>query len=74
MKNFKAFELHHLARTENQEADALAGKKILEIEVHATSIPKPKFNGRQHLQEVINFLETGECPAKMEKGFKSDGS
>ena len=62
MKNFKAFKLHHLARAGNQEADALARKKMLEIKVHAISIPKPKFNGSQHLQEAINFLETGECP------------
>ena len=70
MKNFKAFELHHLARAGNQEAYALAGKKLLEIEVHAISIPKPKFNGSQHLQEVSNFLETRECPAEMKKGQK----
>ena len=38
--------------------------------MRAISIPKPKFNGSQHLQEVVTFLETGECPAKMEKGQK----
>ena len=45
MKRFKAFELHHLSRTGNQDVDALVGKKMLEVEVHAISIPKPKFNG-----------------------------
>ena len=44
MKRFKAFELHHLARTSNQDVDALPGKKLLEVEVHAISIPKPKFD------------------------------
>ena len=49
MKRFKAIELHHLARIGNQDADALVGKKLLEVEVHAVSMPKPKFNGSQHL-------------------------
>ena len=29
MKRFKAFELQHLARTGNQDVDALAGRKLL---------------------------------------------
>ena len=66
MKRFKAFELHHLARTGNQDANALVGKKLLEVEVHAISIPKPKFNDSQHLQDVITFFEIGGCLARMD--------
>ena len=62
MKRFKAFELHHLARTGNQDANTLARKKLLEFEVHAISIPKPKFNGSQHLQDVITFLDDKRVP------------
>ena len=70
MGNFKAIELHHVARVGNHEADALAGKKLNEFMIGAISFPKPRFNGNQHLQDVIRFLETGECPQEMEKGQK----
>ena len=70
MGRFKAIELHHVNRNNNQEADALAGSKLVEFAVNAISIPKPRFDGVQLLQDVINFLETGEFPTEMTKGQK----
>ena len=70
MGNFKAIELHRVARNKNQEADALASKQLAEFGVHAISVLKPKFDGNQHLQDVIKFLETRECLAKMTKSKK----
>ena len=31
-------------------------------------IALPRFNGAQHLQDVIAYLKLGECPLGMDKG------
>ena len=66
MKYFKFIEIHHVARTQNQEADALVGEQLSTTTMNVTTLPR--FNGAQHLQDIIAYLETGECPIGMEKG------
>ena len=56
MGKFKAIELNHVLRTRNQEADALARKKLNEFMVGEISFQKLKFNYNQYLQAVIHFL------------------
>ena len=66
MKEFKSIEMHHVVRTQNQEADALVGEQLNTTMVNVVALPK--FSGAQHLQDVIFNLETGKCPASMDKG------
>ena len=66
MKEFQAIELHHVVRAQNQEVNALAREQLSTTTMNVIALPR--FNGAQHLQDVIAYLETSECPIGMEKG------
>ena len=66
MKEFKFIEIHHVVRTQNQEADALVKEQLNTVVVNVVALPK--FNGAQHLQDVISYLEIGKFLARMDKG------
>ena len=57
-----------MGRAKNQEADALASECLQEVTVGAVKLQEPKFQGRESLQDVLCFLETGEPPPHSTRG------
>ncbi|MCO5602168.1 hypothetical protein L7F22_056296 [Adiantum nelumboides] len=68
MKRFEAIQLYHVRRKGNQEADALASEQLQEVIVGAIKFQNPLFQGSDCMHDIVNFLETGECPQDMSKG------
>ncbi|MCO5552515.1 hypothetical protein L7F22_006027 [Adiantum nelumboides] len=68
MKRFEAIQLYHVPRKGNQEADALANEQLQEVIVGAIKLQNPLFQGSDCMHDIVNFLETGECPQDMSKG------
>ncbi|MCO5600553.1 hypothetical protein L7F22_054667 [Adiantum nelumboides] len=68
MKRFEAIHLYHVPRKGNQEADALASEQLQEVIVGAIKLQNPLFHGSDCMHDIVNFLETGECPQDMSKG------
>ncbi|MCO5581781.1 hypothetical protein L7F22_035670 [Adiantum nelumboides] len=69
MRHFQAVEIHHVPRTENQETDALASKQLLEeVVVGAIMLKEPLFQGSACMQDIVDFLNFGECPGGCTKG------
>ncbi|MCO5548675.1 hypothetical protein L7F22_002134 [Adiantum nelumboides] len=68
IKRYEAIQLYHVPRKENQEADALASKQLQEVIVGAIKLQNPLFQGSDCMHDIVNFLETGECPQDMSKG------
>ncbi|MCO5561086.1 hypothetical protein L7F22_014707 [Adiantum nelumboides] len=68
MKRFEAIQLYHVPRKGNQEADALASEQLQEVIVGAIKLQNPLFQGSDCMHDIVNFLETGECPQDMSKG------
>ena len=62
-----------MGRARNQDADALASECLKEVTIGAVKLQEPKMQGRESLQDVWCFLETGEPPLGLNKG-KEDGS
>ncbi|MCO5564550.1 hypothetical protein L7F22_018214 [Adiantum nelumboides] len=61
-------QLYHVPRKENQEADALASAQLQEVIVGAIKLQNPLFQRSDCMHDIVNFLETGECPQDMSKG------
>ncbi|MCO5611156.1 hypothetical protein L7F22_065406 [Adiantum nelumboides] len=61
-------QLYHVPRKGNQEADALASEQLQEVIVGAIKLQNPLFQGSDCMHDIVNFLETGECPQDMSKG------
>ncbi|MCO5598922.1 hypothetical protein L7F22_053021 [Adiantum nelumboides] len=68
MKRFEAIQLYHVPRKGNQEANALACEQLQEVIVGAIKLQNPLFQGSDCMHDIVNFLETGECPQDMSKG------
>ncbi|MCO5577618.1 hypothetical protein L7F22_031449 [Adiantum nelumboides] len=68
MKRFEAIQLYHVPRKGNQEADALASEHLQEVIVGAIKLQNPLFQGSDCMHDIVNFLETRECPQDMSKG------
>ncbi|MCO5561833.1 hypothetical protein L7F22_015457 [Adiantum nelumboides] len=68
MKRFEAIQVYHVPRKGNQEADALASERLQEVIVGAIKLQNPLFQGSDCMHDIVNFLETGECPQDMSKG------
>ena len=49
-------------------ADALASECLKEAMVGAIKLQEPKLQGKESLQDVLSFLETGEPPPGLTKG------
>ncbi|MCO5603591.1 hypothetical protein L7F22_057742 [Adiantum nelumboides] len=64
----EAIQLYHVPRKGNQEADALASEQLQEVIVGAIKLQNPLFQGSDCMHDIVNFLETGECPQDMSKG------
>ena len=61
-------QIHYVGRAKNQDADALASACLKETTIGAVKLQEPKLQGKESLQDVINFLETGEPPPGLTKG------
>ncbi|MCO5591399.1 hypothetical protein L7F22_045382 [Adiantum nelumboides] len=69
MHHFQAVAIHHVPRMENQEVDALAGEQLLgEVVVGAIVLKEPLFQGSDFMQDIVDFLNFGECPSGLTKG------
>ena len=61
-------QIHYVGRAKNQDADALASECLKEATIGAINFQEPKLQGKESLQDVISFLETGEPPPGLTKG------
>ena len=68
IKKIKHCQVHYMGRAKNQEADALASECLREVTIGAIKLQEPKLQGRESLQDVICFMETGEPPPQLTKG------
>ena len=59
--------MQHVSRERNGEVDALVVEQLETLIVAILGFLPPKFKGKQHLQDIVQFLEIGECPQGMEK-------
>ena len=57
-----------MGRATNQDADALASECLKEVTIGVVKLQEPKMQGKEPLQDVIGFLETGEPPPHLTKG------
>ena len=67
-RRIKHHQIHYVGRASNQEADALASESLKEVIVGAVKLQEPKMQGKESLQDVLCFLETGEPPPHLTKG------
>ena len=68
LKKFKAARVHYIARGKNQLADNLANDAFKDLMVGAIKLKEPRLQGKESLNDVISFLETGEAPSHLNKG------
>ena len=61
-------QIHYVGREKNQDADALASECLKEATIGIVKLQEPKLQGKESLQDVISFLETGEPPPGLTKG------
>ena len=61
-------QIHYVGKVKNQDADALASECLKEATIGAVKLQESKLQGKESLQDVINFLETGEPPPGLTKG------
>ncbi|MCO5582761.1 hypothetical protein L7F22_036660 [Adiantum nelumboides] len=66
MKNFEAIQIQHISRQHNKEADNMANSQF-EVMVGAIKFKEPLFQGQETMEDILYFLETGECPKHLEK-------
>ena len=57
-----------MGRARNQDADALASECLREVTIGAVKLQEPRMQGRDSLQDIWCFLETGEPPPGLNKG------
>ena len=68
LRKIKHCQVHYVGRAKNQEADALASECLKEVTVGAVKLQELKLQGKESLQDVLCFLETGEPPPHSTKG------
>ena len=67
LRKIKHCQVHYLGRAKNQVADALASECLKEAIVNAIKLQEPKLQGKESLQNMLSFLETGEPPPGLTK-------
>ena len=65
-KKFEAFQIQYVAHMRNKEGDLLA-KKQFEIHICAIKLQDTKFQGQEELEDILFFLQIGECPKAWEE-------
>ena len=68
LKRISHCQIHYVGRAKNQEADALASECLKEAMIGAIKLQEPKLQGKESLQDVLSFLESGEPPPGLTKG------
>ena len=68
LRKLPQVQIHYVGRAKNYVADALASECWKEATIGAIRLQEPKLQGKESLQDVINFLETGEPPPHLTKG------
>ncbi|MCO5560510.1 hypothetical protein L7F22_014125 [Adiantum nelumboides] len=66
MKDFEAIQIQHISRQHNKEADNMANNQF-EVMVGAIKFKEPLFQGQETMEDILYFLETGECPKHLER-------
>ncbi|MCO5596833.1 hypothetical protein L7F22_050903 [Adiantum nelumboides] len=66
MKNFEAIQIQHISRQHNKEADNMANTQF-EVMVGTIKFKEPLFQGQETMEDILYFLETGECPKHLER-------
>ncbi|MCO5603194.1 hypothetical protein L7F22_057341 [Adiantum nelumboides] len=66
MKDFEAIQIQHISRQHNKEADNMANTQF-EVMVGAIKFKEPLFQGQETMENILYFLETGECPKHLER-------
>ncbi|MCO5604833.1 hypothetical protein L7F22_059007 [Adiantum nelumboides] len=66
MKNFEAIQIQHISCQHNKEADNMANSQF-EVMVGAIKFKEPLFRGQETMEDILYFLETGECPKHLER-------
>ena len=71
LRKIKNVQIHYVGRAKNQLGDALASDALQEAMIGAIKLQEPKLQGKESLQDVLCFLETGEAPSHLTKGERS---
>ncbi|MCO5604872.1 hypothetical protein L7F22_059046 [Adiantum nelumboides] len=66
MKDFEAIQIQHISRQHNKEADNMTYSQF-EVMVGAIKFKEPLFQGQETMEDILYFLETGECPKHLER-------
>ncbi|MCO5572576.1 hypothetical protein L7F22_026332 [Adiantum nelumboides] len=66
MKDFEAIQIQHISRQHNKEADNMANSQF-EVMVGAIKFKEPIFQGQETMEDILYFLETGECPKHLKR-------
>ncbi|MCO5553921.1 hypothetical protein L7F22_007447 [Adiantum nelumboides] len=66
MKDFEAIQIQHISRQQNKEADNMANTQF-EVMVGAIKFKEPLFQGQETMEDILYFLETGECAKHLER-------
>ncbi|MCO5597855.1 hypothetical protein L7F22_051940 [Adiantum nelumboides] len=66
MKDFEAIQIQHISCQHNKEADNMANTQF-EVMVRAIKFKEPLFQGQETMEDILYFLETGECPKPLER-------
>ncbi|MCO5568685.1 hypothetical protein L7F22_022384 [Adiantum nelumboides] len=66
MEDFEAIQIQHISCQHNKEADTLAIFQF-EVMVGAIRFKEPLFQGQKTMEDILYFLEIGECPKHLEK-------
>ena len=73
LKKLLHVQIHYVGRAKNCVADALASECLKEATIGAIKLQEPKLQGKESLQDVISFLETGEPPLTSHQRRKKIG-
>ncbi|MCO5602829.1 hypothetical protein L7F22_056968 [Adiantum nelumboides] len=66
MKDFEAIQIQHISRQNNKETDNMANTQF-EVMVGAIKFKAPLFQEQETIEDILYFLETGECPKHFER-------
>ncbi|MCO5592398.1 hypothetical protein L7F22_046401 [Adiantum nelumboides] len=66
MKDFEAIQIQHISRQHNKEVDNMANRQF-EVMVGAIKFKEPLFQGQETMEDILYFLELGECPKHLER-------
>ena len=59
LRKFSAFQVHYIPRGKNHLADSLANEGMKGVIVGALKLQPPQMRGKEDLQDILFFLDTG---------------